>query len=170
MIQHTLPADIERTSMQIIAEELAQQNLVPAPECEAVVRRVIHATADFDYAHTLRFTPEAVRCGVAALKQGTPIVTDTNMALAGTVFYGGPGGGKRGQTGRDNARCGLDAPRGGNLSQWNFCGGQRPDGAAGVVRSHGTACPASGTGHCCTCGVCQRGGEQRKDLFRVQGT
>ena len=30
MIQHTLPADIERTSMQIIAEELAQQNLVPA--------------------------------------------------------------------------------------------------------------------------------------------
>ena len=51
MIQHTLPADIERTSMQIIAEELAQQNLVPAPECEAVVRRVIHATADFDYAH-----------------------------------------------------------------------------------------------------------------------
>lgn len=83
MIQHTLPADIERTSMQIIAEELAQQNLVPAPECEAVVRRVIHATADFDYAHTLRFTPGAVRCGVAALKQGTPIVTDTNMALAG---------------------------------------------------------------------------------------
>lgn len=83
MIQHTLPADIERTSMQIIAEELAQQNLVPAPECEAVVRRVIHATADFDYAHTLRFTPGAVRCGVEALKQGTPIVTDTNMALAG---------------------------------------------------------------------------------------
>lgn len=83
MIQHTLPADIERTSMQIIVEELAQQNLVPAPEYEAVVRRVIHATADFDYAHTLRFTPGAVRCGVAALKQGTPIVTDTNMALAG---------------------------------------------------------------------------------------
>ena len=83
MIQHTLPADIERTSMQIIAEELAQQNLVPAPECEVVVRRVIHATADFDYTHTLRFTPGAVRCGVEALKRGTPIVTDTNMALAG---------------------------------------------------------------------------------------
>ena len=183
MIQHTLPADIERTSMQIIAEELAQQNLVPAPECEVVVRRVIHATADFDYAHTLRFTPGAVRCGVEALKQGTPIVTDSNMALAGIskpslaalgctaqCFMADPEVAKEAkQEGTTRAvasmrRAAEICPNG------IFCGGQRPDGAAGDVRSHGTACPASGTGRCCAGGVCQRGGEQRKDLLRVQGT
>ena len=80
---HTLPGDIERTSLSIIAGELAQMGLTPAPENEAVVRRVVHATADFEYAKNLRFTPGAVAKGVAALAAGAPIVTDTNMALAG---------------------------------------------------------------------------------------
>lgn len=83
MIQHTLPADIERTSMQIISEELSQQKIELAPEYAAVVRRVIHTTADFEYAHTLRFTQNAVQYGIDALKRGGTIVTDTNMALAG---------------------------------------------------------------------------------------
>ena len=39
--------------------------------------------ADFDYAKNLRFTPGAVAAGVAALRAGTPIITDTNMALSG---------------------------------------------------------------------------------------
>lgn len=82
-IQHTLPADIERTSMEIIAAELAAREISIAPENDAVVRRVIHTTADFDYARNLRFTPGAVEQGVAALQRGAPIVTDTNMALAG---------------------------------------------------------------------------------------
>lgn len=81
--QHTLPADIERTSMQIIQEELARCGSVIPAENEAVVRRVIHTTADFDYADNLRFTKDAVAKGVAALAAGTPLVTDTNMALAG---------------------------------------------------------------------------------------
>ena len=82
-IRHTLPGDIERTSMSIIATELAERGLVPPPEHEAVVKRVIHTTADFDYAKTLRFTPQAVELGQAALRRGVPIVTDTNMAKAG---------------------------------------------------------------------------------------
>ena len=48
-----------------------------------MVKRVIHTTADFDYAQNLRFTPGAVAAGIAALRSGTPIVTDTTMALAG---------------------------------------------------------------------------------------
>ena len=44
--KHTLPADIERNSMQIIEEELKQRRVVVAPENAAVVRRVIHTTAD----------------------------------------------------------------------------------------------------------------------------
>ena len=79
---HTRPADIERTSMAIIAEELKARGIVLPRENEAVVKRVIHTTADFDYAENLRFTPGAVdRC--AAAMQGAVIVTDTNMALAG---------------------------------------------------------------------------------------
>ncbi len=86
--QHHLPADIERTSLSIIAAELAEMHLTPPPETAAVVKRVIHTTADFDYAKNLRFTPGAVAAGVAALRAGTPIVTDTNMALAGITKPG----------------------------------------------------------------------------------
>ena len=80
--QHHLPADIERTSMAIITAELAARGLVIAPENAAVVKRVIHTTADFDYAESLRFTPDAVTIGRQAVRGGT-IITDTNMALAG---------------------------------------------------------------------------------------
>ena len=82
-IQHKLPADIERTSMQIIEKELLQMGIEIPSENDAVVRRVIHTTADFEYARNLRFTPEAVAQGVTALQRGVTIVTDTNMALAG---------------------------------------------------------------------------------------
>ena len=81
--QHHLPADIERTSLSIITAELEALGLTPPPETAAVVKRVIHATADFDYARNLCFTPGAVAAGAAALQAGTPIVTDTNMALSG---------------------------------------------------------------------------------------
>ena len=86
--QHHLPADIERTSLSIITAELAELGLTPPPETAPVVKRVIHTTADFDYAQNLRFTPGAVAAGVAALRAGTPIVTDTNMALAGITKPG----------------------------------------------------------------------------------
>lgn len=86
--QHHLPADIERTSFSIITEELAQRGVTLSPETEAVVKRVIHTTADFDYAQNLRFTNGAVAAGVAALRAGTCIVTDTNMALAGVTKPG----------------------------------------------------------------------------------
>ena len=81
--QHHLPADIERTSISIITRELDEQGLTPPPETAAVVKRVIHTTADFDYAKNLRFTPGAVQAAVRALQRGAVIVTDTNMALAG---------------------------------------------------------------------------------------
>ena len=86
--QHHLPADIERTSLSIITAELEALGLTPPPETAAVVKRVIHTTADFDYARNLRFTQGAVAAGVAALRAGTPIVTDTNMALAGITRPG----------------------------------------------------------------------------------
>ena len=81
--QHHLPADIERTSMRIITEELARRGLTILPENAAVVKRVIHTTADFDYAQNLQFTPGAVAAGAEAMHAGATIITDTNMALAG---------------------------------------------------------------------------------------
>lgn len=77
------PMDIERESMRIIGEELAQRGLTIPVEQEAVVKRVIHTTADFDYAQNLRFTPDAVERAVEAFRAGASIVTDTNMARAG---------------------------------------------------------------------------------------
>ena len=82
-LQHHLPADIERTSLAIITEELNRMGLTLPEDIAPVVKRVIHTTADFDYARNLHFTPGAVAAGIAALRSGTPIVTDTTMALAG---------------------------------------------------------------------------------------
>ena len=72
--KHTLPADIERTSMAIITQELAAAGIELPPQHAAVVKRVIHTTADFDYAQSLCFTPDAVARGVAALRQAVPAI------------------------------------------------------------------------------------------------
>ena len=69
-MKHSLPGDIERTSLAIIARELAARGIEIPPEHQAVVHRVIHATADFDYAANLRFTPGAAARGAAALAAG----------------------------------------------------------------------------------------------------
>ena len=82
-MEYRKPEDIERRSMQIIEEELARRGIVLPEENASVIRRVIHTTADFDYVDTLTFTKDAVRIGIQALRNGTPVVADTNMALAG---------------------------------------------------------------------------------------
>lgn len=69
--------------MSIIAKELEERGIVLPRENQAVVRRVIHTTADFDYAENLRFTPDAVTLITEALRKGAVIVTDTNMARSG---------------------------------------------------------------------------------------
>lgn len=80
-IEHILPADIEKRSMEIIEEELGEIQL-PAAE-KNIIKRVIHTSADFEYARTLRFSSDAVSKGLAAMRQGCTIVTDTNMAYMG---------------------------------------------------------------------------------------
>lgn len=84
----TLPGEIERESFSIIREELRARGVILDKENEAVILRCIHASADFDYAENLRFTPGAVMQGIAAVRNGTPIVTDTNMAKAGVSKTG----------------------------------------------------------------------------------
>ncbi len=74
------PQDIEARSFQIIADEL---DVDVDPGAWPVVRRVIHATADFDFARTLVFSDAAVERGVAALAAGATVVCDTTMVAAG---------------------------------------------------------------------------------------
>lgn len=77
------PNAIEARSMEIIESELASMGIEIPEEQRAVVRRVIHATADFDYAENLYFSAGAVEKALDALKKGCSIVTDTQMAKAG---------------------------------------------------------------------------------------
>ncbi len=81
MSVHLRPEEIEAESFRIIDEE-AGPHPWPAPEWQ-VIRRVIHTSADFDYCRTVVMSDDAVAAGVAALKRGQGLVTDTNMALAG---------------------------------------------------------------------------------------
>ena len=81
MFEIVKPMDIEKRSFEIITELLGDTPI--DPENELVVKRVIHTSADFDYAKNLYFSASAVKKGIEALKNGCDIVTDTQMAKAG---------------------------------------------------------------------------------------
>ena len=78
MKTYTRPAEIENESMRIISAELKERGIEIPGNCEAVVKRVIHATADFEFAKTLTFV-----CGKCMDLHRKTIITDTNMALSG---------------------------------------------------------------------------------------
>ena len=73
---------IERRSFEIIDRQLADW---PAADdaARAVIRRVVHATADVSFARTLRIHPQAVARGRAALAERRLIVCDVKMLQAG---------------------------------------------------------------------------------------
>ena len=94
MIEHVKPQDIEARSFEIIAVELADRGILLDKDKDLIIRRAIHTSADFDYAHTLCFSNEAVRIAKDLIRAGADIVTDTNMALTGInkkrlAVYGG---------------------------------------------------------------------------------
>ena len=82
-IDHLLPEEIEKRSFEIITEELKKKGISLPAEQENITKRVIHTSADFDYADTLVYSKDAVAIAKELLKNGADIVTDTNMALAG---------------------------------------------------------------------------------------
>ncbi|MGN0205332.1 MAG: precorrin-8X methylmutase [Coprococcus sp.] len=80
-LENVLPADIEKRSFEIITEELGERvlNELQAP----IIKRVIHTSADFEYAESLCFSEYAVEKALTSLKRGACIVTDTQMGRAG---------------------------------------------------------------------------------------
>jgi precorrin-8X/cobalt-precorrin-8 methylmutase len=75
------PADIEKRSFEIIGEE-ADLSGVPV-ERIPIIKRVIHATADFELGQTLKFHPDAIKAGVDAICAGKDILTDVEMVRTG---------------------------------------------------------------------------------------
>ena len=82
-IEYVLPGEIEKRSFEIIGEELLSRGIILPKETEFVTKRVIHASADFEYADTLMFSEHAIETAQRLLLNGADIVTDTNMALSG---------------------------------------------------------------------------------------
>lgn len=82
-IEYVKPGDIERRSFEIIKSELDAKKISLPPENRDVIMRVIHATADFDFASTLHFSADAVKIASDLIASGADIVSDTNMAKAG---------------------------------------------------------------------------------------
>lgn len=80
-LENVLPAEIERRSFEIITSELGKREFGEFEEL--VTKRVIHTSADFDYADNLCFSEGAVKKAMDAIRRGACIVTDTQMAKAG---------------------------------------------------------------------------------------
>lgn len=76
-----LPEQIEEKSFQLIEERVPSHSFDQKEW--TIVRRMIHATVDFDLVHDTKFHPEAISKGIAALRKGAPIITDTKMVKAG---------------------------------------------------------------------------------------
>ena len=72
---------IVEQSFAIIDREVGEHGLSLSEY--AIARRVIHATADFEYLKLLKFSPGAIDSGIVSLQNRTPIVTDVTMVKQG---------------------------------------------------------------------------------------
>lgn len=75
------PHEIEYRSFEIIDAQAGPHGFTT--EQWAIVRRMIHTSADFDYIKDVRIHPMAVAAGIKAIRSGGTIFTDTNMARTG---------------------------------------------------------------------------------------
>ena len=74
--------DIEARSFEIIDSEAPNRCGFSGDQWE-VVRRMIHTTGDMSLAKSVKFSPDAVPAGIAALLNGSAIYADSNMIRSG---------------------------------------------------------------------------------------
>jgi precorrin-8X/cobalt-precorrin-8 methylmutase len=79
----TTPTAITTDSFAIIRQELQQAGYILGAAQAAIIERIIHSTADFEFAATTRFSQGAIEAGLAALRRGGPVVCDVNMVRVG---------------------------------------------------------------------------------------
>jgi precorrin-8X/cobalt-precorrin-8 methylmutase len=77
------PRTIENSSFEIISKELEEMDIQLPTDQSPIIKRVIHTTADFEYAYLMKFHPQAVENGIQAIKNGGKIYTDTRMIRSG---------------------------------------------------------------------------------------
>ena len=81
-----LPKQIEQRSFDIIDAKLAVKGFNSKEY--SVIRRIVHATADFDFADSMRLHPDAIETGIAAILAGKPVICDARMVQAGLTRLG----------------------------------------------------------------------------------
>lgn len=80
----TLPQHpILEQSFAAIDQEMGPHSFTAAEY--AIVRRIIHSTADFEFAQLIHFSSGAIAGAIAALQQQVPIITDVGMVKQGVV-------------------------------------------------------------------------------------
>ncbi|MCL1913053.1 MAG: precorrin-8X methylmutase [Eubacteriaceae bacterium] len=77
----TNPMEIENRSFEIISSELEGKEF--KKENANILKRVIHTSADFDYADNLFFSEGVVASAQNTLRNGAAIITDTQMGSSG---------------------------------------------------------------------------------------
>jgi precorrin-8X/cobalt-precorrin-8 methylmutase len=75
------PQGIEKKSFELISQEIDLSDVLP--EQLPIIKRVIHATADLEFKHSLVFQHDAIRVGLEAIRSGKDILTDVEMVRTG---------------------------------------------------------------------------------------
>ena len=78
-----VPGDIEKRSFEIIEEELGDKVKKFSESELLIVKRIVHTSADFEYADLIEFQNNAIENGLKALEKGCKIYCDTNMIVNG---------------------------------------------------------------------------------------
>ena len=146
---------IEERSFEIISQESDFSGL--PEERLPIIKRVIHATADFEFKTSLIFHPDAVRSGIDAIQAGKDILTDVEMVRTGInkrllAGWGGlvhcaieaDPGKEKGQAGGTRAARGIDRALGERRNIGIIAVGNAPTALLKVIeRFHGEGAPAS---------------------------
>lgn len=83
MVNAQHPHAIAAASFALIRRELAERGFTLAPPLASVIERIIHTTADFEFAELVQISPGAVEAGVRALQAGCAVLTDVHMVRVG---------------------------------------------------------------------------------------
>ena len=76
------PDKIYDYSFAIIAEEMGDHDF--SEDEWKIVRRIIHASADFELGRSVKITPDAIEAGVRAIRAGKHVIADVQMIESGS--------------------------------------------------------------------------------------
>ncbi len=83
LMPHLPVHPIMQQSFAVIDREMGAHSF--SPDEYAIVRRVIHSTADFEFKELIRFSPGAIEGAIVALQAGVPIIVDVGMVKQGVA-------------------------------------------------------------------------------------